>query len=606
MSFLKWIHTSALVVTLLSAGAAIGQDKVLSDQILPGETFLYVSMPSVQRFKEAFENSPGGRLFADPEMDGIKEEFRNAFGGQLGEGFAQVQDAIGLSVGELLDIPTGEVTFAVCGAGARANKMGVVIILDYGEHASSIQQLLDQAAAALSNVPDLESADAEYDGTALTMFNITGDISKATPLAREFGWFTKDERLIISNSRPVMEMILDGWAGDADDTLQQNETYAYIMDKCQTSERSSLMTTYFDPVGLFTKVVQTGSAGEAGMGAGFALGMFPTFGVDQFKAMGSAVQMNVGEFDAVSRSFIYCEQPPRGAMQIFQFQPVDATPPSWVKGGANLYVSAKSEIEDAYTAISTLFDMFQENRAFERIINQAAENGPQVHIKQDVIDQMDGSMRMVSAPGGSGEGYGSDEMLFAIGIRDESRISDVLVKVSSMAGAPFESREFQGATVYEIQNPGTGQTVSLTTKDGQLLIGIGETLFDDTKLAKQAMNGHPLHTQIGISLSLVRTGEPYHFINPKYNMTATGGAPLPEKAAQPYYAGRRFMFKNAVEDIRVAHYCASAPLIDKKEHFRAYESLKELTEKTMGTSAFGRAVKEFLGENMDVLMYELK
>lgn len=133
---------------------------------------------------------------------------------------------------------------------------------------------------------------------------------------------------------------------------------------------------------------------------------------------------------------------------------------------------------------------------------------------------------------------------------------------------------------------------------------IGDTLFDDTKLAKQAMNGHPLHTQIGISLSLVRTGEPYHFVNPKYNMTATGGAPLPGKAAQPYYAGRRFMFKNAVEDIRVVHYCASAPLVDKKEHLRSYESLGNLAQKPMGTSSFGHKTQNFLRENLEALIKE--
>jgi len=478
MRFPVWIRMSALAITMLATSAVNAQDKVLSDQILPGETFLYMSMPSVQKMKTAFSSSPMGQMFSDPEMDGIKEEFQNAFGAQLNEGFAQVQDAIGLSVEELLEIPTGEVAFAVCGAGARANKMGAVIILDYGEHESAIRQLLEQAKGALVNLPDLEPADAEYDGTELTMFDITAPVADQTPLAKEFGWFLKDERLVISNSRAVLEMIIDNWAGDSDDTLLQNPTYAYIMEKCQTSERSSLMSTYFDPVGLFTKVVHTGSAGEAGMGAGFALGMFPTFGIDQLKAMGSAAQMDVGEFDVVSRTFLYVQQPPRGAMQIFQFEPVDVTPPGWVKEGASLYMTAKWQVDDAYNAIQNLFDMFQGNGAFARIVDQAANNGPQIHIKQDVIDQLDGSMTMVSAPGG--EGASGDDMLFAIGVRDESRISDLLVKITSMPGAPFESREFRGTTVYEIQNPGTGQTVGLTATNGKLLIGVGETLFDQT------------------------------------------------------------------------------------------------------------------------------
>lgn len=467
--------SAAMLMALPSTHA---QDTVLSDRILPGETYLYFSMPSVQRFREAFGKSPAGQMFADPAFDDFKNELNNAFSAQLDEGFAQVQDAIGISVQELLDIPTGEVTLAVCGAGVRANKMGAVIFLDYGDHESDVRSLMDQAAAALSNVPDLESADTEYDGTNITLYNVTSEISRQTPLAKEFGWFMKDSRLVISNSRSVMELILDNWSGEADDTLRQNEVYSYILERCQTSEGSSLLTTYFDPIGLFKKVIQTGSAGEAGMAAGLALGMLPTLGLDQFRAMGSVAQMDVDGFDAVSRSFIYCDQPPRGAMQIFQFESVDTMPPTWVKDGASLYMSAKWRIEDAYAAIESLVDMFQGAGAFSSMIEQAAERGPQIHIKQDVVDLMDGTMQMVSAPGPSATGYGGDEILMAFGVRDESQAADLLVKLTSLPGFPGESREFQGATLYEIQNPGDGQTVGFTVANGKLLIGIGGFLLE--------------------------------------------------------------------------------------------------------------------------------
>lgn len=478
MSFCR-VMATAVLATAMAAGISArsaAQERILSDQILPGETYLYFSMPSVSRFREAFGRSPAGKLWADPAFDEFRAELNNAFSDQLNEGLAQIQEAVGLSAQELCDIPTGEVTLAVCSAGTRANKMGGVLILDYGDHESQVRGLLDKLLSRLNEAPDLESADTEYDGTEITLFKITSEISKQTPLAKEFGWFLKDDRLVASNSSDVLQLILDNWNGDADGTLQQNEVYAYIMEKCQTSERSSLLTTYLDPVGLFTKVIQTGSAGEAGMGAGLALGMLPTFGIDQLKAIGSAAQMDVDGFDSVSRSFIYCDQPPRGAMQIFQFDTVDTLPPSWVKEGASLYMSAKWKVDEAYRAVESLVDMFQGAGAFANIVDQAAQSGPQVHIKQDVIDQLDGSMQMVAAPGG--EEAEGDEMLFALGVRDNARMSDVLVKLTSLPGFPGQSREFQGATVYEIQNPGSEQTVGFTVANGKLLIGIGSFLLE--------------------------------------------------------------------------------------------------------------------------------
>ena len=43
------------------------------------------------------------------------------------------------------------------------------------------------------------------------MYKITSEVAKTTPLAKEFGWFLKDERLVISNSSALMKSTLDNW-----------------------------------------------------------------------------------------------------------------------------------------------------------------------------------------------------------------------------------------------------------------------------------------------------------------------------------------------------------------------------------------------------------
>jgi hypothetical protein len=474
VSVSRLLLSATIAVTSLS-GFAVAQtateSKVLSQAILPKETYLFLSVPSVQVMKQSFADSSAGRLWNDPALDEFKADVHAAFADDLSEGFANVQEALGLSVEELMAIPTGEISMAV--AKAPPNKMGLIVFFDYGEHESEVAGLLEKASAALNNVPELEAAPVEHGGTELTMYNVKHEVAKQTPLAKEFGWFLKDQRLVVSNSSALLKLTIDNWDGTSEKNLNANEVFSYIMGKCETTPGASMVTSYADPVGLFTQLVQTGSLGEAGLGAGMAIGFFPTLGLNQLKGMGSVGELGDGEFEGVSRAFIYCEQPPQAAMQIFQLAPVDATPPAWVKNSASAWLATNWKVGEAYAAIESMFDVFQGAGAFAGLIDKAAEDGPQIHIKNDVIDQLDGNMQMVMAPPGRDADAASDDILFAIGLRDGDKFSEVLTKVAALPGFPGESRKLAGATVYEMTVPGDNQKFAVTVANNQLLIGIG-------------------------------------------------------------------------------------------------------------------------------------
>jgi len=470
--FKKTLLASAVVLGGL-CGVASGQTadtKVLSNQILPKDTYFYISMPSVEGFKESFENSSAGRLFNDPALEEFKAEIKNALGGELEDSLSKVHDALGLNIDELLAIPTGEVTLAF--SKAPPNKMGLILFMDYGSHESEVQGLLEKASAALNNVLELEAGNIEHDGTELTMYTVTSDVAKQTPLAKEFGWFLKDEHLVVSNSSALLTLTLDNWDGDSEKVLANNDVYAYIMERCESTPGAGLMTTYVDPIGMFTALVQTGSLGPNGAAAGMAIGFFPTLGINQLKGIGSSGEMGGDEFEGISRSFLYCEQPPQAAMQVFQLDTVDAVPPSWVKENASAWMTTTWKVGDAYLAVETLFDMFQGAGAFAETIDSIANQEPEVHIKKDLIDQLDGKMHLVMSPGDRTSDAAADDMLFAIGVKDNEKFANLLNKVTSMPAFPGETREVSGATVYEIEPPG-GQKISFTVANSQLLIAIG-------------------------------------------------------------------------------------------------------------------------------------
>lgn len=471
--FTRVLVASALMLTGF-CGVANAQDTVLSDKILPPETFLRMSIPNVERLKDGFSSSSTGELWADPAFDDFKAELKSAFGSELDEGLANFQATLGLSAEEVISIPSGEATFAICSAG---NSVGAVLFLNYGEHESQVEELMAKAVKALSNVDELSQADTEHDGTEITLFKVTSDVAKRTPLAKEFGWFRKDNTLVAANSKAVLELILNNWDGSSEKTLQSNKVYSYIMERCGSLPEKDLVTMYFDPIGLFTKLVQTGSLGEAGLGAGMAMGFLPTLGLNQLKAIGSVGQMDVDGFEGVSRSFVYAEQPPQGIMRMFLLDTVDPNPPSWVKEGASIYLSMNWKAGEAYDAVETLFDSFQGAGALASHVESLATQGPEVHIKSDIIDQLQGSLQMVQAPKGDADTGGSDNILFAVGVRDSAKMEALLTKLTSQPGFPGDSREFKGATLYEI-DPGNGQKVSFTVANNMLMVGIGGTLLE--------------------------------------------------------------------------------------------------------------------------------
>ncbi len=468
------LAASAMIVASLPVQAQTAvATKVISDQILPRETFLYVSFPNVSELKRHFTESSMGQLWKDPALDAFKAEVKSAFDSELDEGFAKFQETIGITVEEFLQIPSGEVSFAF--SGGPGNTMGIVVFLDFGDSGTVVTDLMDKATAELSKAPKLSMEDESFDGTELTMFRIQYPGPAPTPLAKEFGWFIKDQRLVVSNRIELLQSALTNWSGE-EESFMDNEAYAYILNRCQTADRSALSTVFFDPIGLFTKLVQTGSLGQqASMGAGMALGFLPTLGLTQLKAMGAVSEAGSGNFEAVSRSVFYAEQPPMGLMRAMQLDQIDQAPPSWVKEDVHAYAAMKWKINDAYEAIESLFDMFQGAGAMADQLDRVAERGPGIHLKHDIVDQLTGEVRLVTAAG-EGEGYGGDQMLVALGVRDDKAAGDVLAKIAGEVG--LETREFRGATMYEFNSPGAGPSIGVTISDGRLLLCVGTSLLD--------------------------------------------------------------------------------------------------------------------------------
>ena len=237
---------------VLAAGlfnAAVAQSdsaaSVHSSKILPKDTYVYFSVPSMTEMKSQMAKSSMGRMVTDPEMDAFRAELMTVFAAEMQGRSEVIEQALGMTLADLANIPTGEV--AVAFSKAPPNRMGAILFMDFGSNDAQVRSLLEKAVGALQNAPDLEQANAEHKGTELVMFKNNGPSSKSTPLAKEFGWFLKDQKMVLSNSSAVLKLMLDNWDGSSAKSLANSENYGSFISKCETRPGSGLMVTWLDP-----------------------------------------------------------------------------------------------------------------------------------------------------------------------------------------------------------------------------------------------------------------------------------------------------------------------------------------------------------------------
>lgn len=445
------------------------QDVIFSDQILPDDTYLHVTVRSVEDAKVQFAESPFGRMVNDPALGEFRGELENALGGPIGEALAAVEAELGLSTEEILNIPSGEVSVSI--ASAR-DHVGLVVHVDVGESVSEVESLLELAEQALSEAQDLHQSKEEFDGTEITLYEVEGNVP--TPLLKEFGWFLRDGHLVVSSSLGVMETLISNWDGSSNDSFSSNETYLHVLNRLETEPGSADSVVYLDLIGLLTKLSQTRSFGQAQFVATMAISQLPVYGLNQLKALAMVSEASTGDLQMVSRAMVYTDQPPTDLMRAFMLEPVNSSPPDWVKEDATLYMAMNWQIPEAFAAVESLVDGMSGSGALAQMIDQASEAGPGVHIKDDLIDQLSGEIHLVG--GGLDMSTGANEMLFAIGIQDPGAFRDLLARVSDEPGFPATVREFRGFTLYEVSE--AGSAVGITVANGSILIAIGQNILE--------------------------------------------------------------------------------------------------------------------------------
>lgn len=199
--------------------------------------------------------------------------------------------------------------------------------------------------------------------------------------------------------------------------------------------------------------------------------------------MGRHFDLDEGDFEVISTSFVIAENP-RGLMGIFKFPSTQLTPPKWVPADIASYMVVNWNVLDAYKSIETLIDSFQGRGATGRFLDNFAEQGPMIHFKKDIVDNVDGKIHFLQAePKEAEDAPPTPQVLVSFGLKDAAKMKKVLVASAKGGNSSLESRDFNGETIYEAGSPAGDQVFSIVVTDGQLM------LTNDTPLLETVLRG---------------------------------------------------------------------------------------------------------------------
>lgn len=538
-----------LIVALLATASPVDAADVPAAKRLPPEVVFYVTAPNVSDLKSRFKQHSFGRMIADPALG----DFLDGITTSLAEASDQAKAELGVSLDDLLDLPSGTVTLAVFAGGERP--LGWLTLVDFGKNRATIDKLLVKASEGLVQGGAKKTL-VEAGGASITSFQLPAPPkpNPTDPNAESgltvpksllnVGWFIKDTTLVMGNGAGTLRSVLARWDGEHTATFAGNPIYRYIAKHGASDGPQPVLEWYFDPITTVQSVILASDPNN--FQAQLALGFLPTLGLDKVKAIGGTVNIATPKFDEVTRTVIYVDTPRTGALNILKFPAVAQQPPKWVPASSTSYWSLNWDLQAAWRGVANIVDSFnaQGPGTFDQLADEAARqpNGPMIHPKKDLIDHLSGRIQLITDSPETAEGQPSaSRMLLALGIKNASGITATIGKLANTPGSPLVARQFRGVTIYDLPNPlqagaGVGTDgMALAVHQGQLMLAMPGTLLEqiirgDVKPLSESAEYKQLATAFPTRTSVISFGKSDSQMKSVYDLIKGGGLPLPPNA----------------------------------------------------------------------------
>lgn len=463
-----------LSLVLLLAGfswlaPAARAERPVAPKLLPENTLAYFRILDTPQLITRFRETSIGRMGQDEAIKPLVSEFYAA----LQELWGNIEERVGLPLNQVLDIPQGEICVAF--VAVPDGPTGLVVILDVKDRLVSARKLLEKGELFAAENRVTKTTE-KLDGHDIHIYSGPNGNANAVQLER-------DGAIVITSGKPVMQLVLDAWAGKVEKTLADNDRFNTIMNRCQgTPDDPPQITWYVDPISLVKLAARGNVAAQTG------LALLPVLGLDGIHGLGGSLIFSTGEFDDVSHFHLLLESPRNGIVEMLAMGSGDTAPENWVPADAMSYTTVHWNIDETYRKGSKLYNSLMSEGAAEAEIKRRVQDAIGLDFETEILAHITGRVThcgWVQKP----VKLNGQANLVGLKLRDGKAFESVFDKLTEKFAENLEKKSFGGAKYFAIKTPRRGDAeppMNFRQPDPCLAVLGDYLIFTDSTAALEA------------------------------------------------------------------------------------------------------------------------
>ena len=464
------------VICLSALSADPGPERLVSR-----EAVLLVTIPDFQEAKEAFLREPVVRLFEDTAMKSFLDQFDLLADQFLDKALEEMNESIGMDVEELCTLLQGQLTLALFADwdGRDDLQVGMLLLVDCGDEAEKLAMVLDSIGKEISG-----SGRATRPMTIRGhSFDAAGSVEEGIGKGLVFGQV--DSLFIASTSIPPVEVALAGLSGDLSSTLSRDTSFVRIhadrlsgaqvygwlnFHKVYGYARTAVERMDRELARNPNPIVPKPSSILRGLGFGGIESM--AFGYDNTE-QGSLIEMSL-DIPQDAR---------KGVFEWLTWVDKDVLPPEYIPADVQDFSRSRMDLRKTIENFNRGINELAPGLFAMISMTAGGQQDPEDGIQSNVFDRLGDDIISFGLPPRSSRAadLAQPPLMLLVGSSEPGALvqycADLVVPIVASMGIFIEKRDFDGHTVYALEQPGI--TFYFSSDDRYVLVSSEERLMRD-------------------------------------------------------------------------------------------------------------------------------
>lgn len=436
-------------------------------RLLPADTLAYVRLDSADQLREDWDNSSVGKMLEDPALKPLASDVYRT----MAELFEQFGAVLGISLDELLAIPSGQVAAAMMPGNLsdrdeeltleeeeddespeairrrlarmrrQQNSVAGLFLIDAGENVDTLMDLVEKLEDRVINGGYVRRT-SEIEGTTLVR------LLPPRQGRPEIEYFERSETVVLGIGHDTAAKVLDHWLERSEEeTLADRSDFVSLMSRCVGAESTRpQLTFFFDPYHFIERMVKRGGA------AGFVWPILEELGLAKIRGVGGSSFSGGEVFESIFHMHVLIDPPRDGFFGVLRPEQGESMPPKWVPADVAAYSSVNWDLETAYDNLGKVIAKFQGEEPLKRLLEDPAQQKLGISVRDEILANLTGryvTCAWIEPPAK----LNSQTRAHALELKDPLQAKNVIAKLRERRPNDLQVETIGGTVVYFARQP---------------------------------------------------------------------------------------------------------------------------------------------------------